>query len=299
LAVRLDDRAVFVGLWAYYVANMNSQGVMDWQRGGCEGSQPSENSNNGATDAELDAAMALLMANCRWSDASYLSDGQDLIGAIRQYETSTSGGLNLLNPGSVFGGADCQNASYYAPAYYRVFAELETDQNERDFWLKLADDSYLLLDRMSHSTTGLVPNWADADGNTSPEGPSGCAWYDEAHIYGADAARTPWRIAVDYLWWGTPEAKAWLDPVTEWVLSIDLATAGRKYELDGTPWGEIDHSIITIGAWANAAMANDQATADAFTAEAVAVDDHGYFRDSLKVLYLLVSAGMFTTCGGA
>jgi endo-1,4-beta-D-glucanase Y len=298
MAVSLDDRAVFDGLWAYYTANVNEHGVMHWQRGGCAGTQPSQNSNNGATDAELDAAMALLMANCRWSDASYLTDAEALISAIRNYETSSSGGLYLLNPGDTFGGADCLNASYFSPGYYRAFAEHAATQSERDFWNQLAADSYTLIDRMAHASTGLVPNWADMSGNTGPQGPSGCAWYDEADIYGSDAARTPWRIAVDYIWWGTPEAKSWLDRVTDWVKTQGITTVGRKYQLDGTAYGALDHSVISIGAWANGAVSYDQATADEFTAELVAVDDHGYFPDSLRVLYLLVASGRFTTCGG-
>ena len=298
MAVSLNDQTVFDGLWAYYQDNLDPNGLMHWQRAGCDGTPVDQNSNNAATDADLDAAMALLMADCRWGGATYRNDALTLIQAILDHETSTSGGLNLLNPGDVFGGADCQNASYYAPAYYRVFAQVVSSPTDVAFWNKLADDSYALIDVMDHDTTGLVPNWADMNGDTAPSGPSGCSWYDEAHIFGADANRAPWRIAVDYLWWGTAEADAWLDKITDWVLTQGIENVGRKYELDGTPWSTFDHSVISIGAFANAAMAYDQATADAFGAELASVDDHGYFPDSLRVLYMLVAAGQFTTCGG-
>jgi hypothetical protein len=46
-------------------------------------------------------------------------------------------------------------------------------------------------------------------------------------------------------------------------------------------------------------MAYDQPTADEIAEEAVATVDEGYFPDSLRALYLLVSAGLFTTCGGS
>jgi endo-1,4-beta-D-glucanase Y len=298
LSVSFGEQAVFDGLWRYYTDNLDPNGLMHWQRGGCEGSQPNENSNNAATDADLDVAMALVMAECRFQDPSYGASADQLISAIRQHETGEEGGFALLHPGDVFGGADCLNASYFAPAYYRVFAERAAATEDRDFWLALADDSYALIDIMDHPTTGFVPNWADASGNTSQSGPSGCAWYSDAQIFGTDAIRTPWRVAVDYLWWGTPQADVWLDKVTAFVLTQGIENVGRKFDLDGTPFGEVDHSIISLGAFANAAMAYDQATADAFAAEAVSNQDEGYFPASLRGLYLLVSAGLFTQCGG-
>lgn len=295
-AVGNDDRELFDGFWKYYQQNVNERGVMHWKRGGCEGTKPDDNSDNGASDAELDVAMALIQAECKWKDAKYGTDADALISRIFEHETVVEGGLRLLKPGDAFGGADCQNASYFAPAYYRLFAERPAQAARKNDWLKLASDSYVLLERFAHPTTGFVPNWSDANGNTSTSGPSGCNWYTDAHIFGTDAIRTPFRIAVDYLLFGTPEAKTWLNRVTDFVDSQDITKVGRKFNLDGTPYGEIDHSIISVGAFANAAMASTQDVADRFALEAVTVDDHKYFPDSLRVLYFLVLTGRFTPC---
>jgi len=100
------------------------------------------------------------------------------------------------------------------------------------------------------------------------------------------------------IWWGTPEAKQWLDRVTETVKPMGITSIGRKFELDGAAFGTVEHSIISVGAFASASMAYDQATADEFGAEAAAVSDHDYFPDSLRGLYLLTLSGRFTTCGG-
>lgn len=298
LSVIHDERPVFDGLWAYYEDNLDPQGLMHWQRGGCAGSKPTENSDNAATDADLDAAMALLMAGCRWSDAAYSSDADRVIAAIRQYETGEAAGLALLHPGDAFGGADCLNASYFSPGYYRAFAARASAADEASFWNKLALDSYTLIDRMDDDATALLPNWADIDGNSGESGPSGCTWYDEGNIFGSDAVRTPWRVAVDYLWWGTPAAQTWLQKLVSWVQVQGIQQVGRKYELDGTPFGEVDHSVISVGAFANAAMAVDASTADGFASEFAAVTDSSYFRDSLRALYLAVATGQFTPCGG-
>jgi len=93
MAVSLDDQAVFDGLWAYYQDNLDPNGLMHWQRAGCDGTAVDQNSNNAATDADLDAAMALLMADCRWSGSTYMSDALTLIQAIQVLSGVCSGGV--------------------------------------------------------------------------------------------------------------------------------------------------------------------------------------------------------------
>ncbi len=297
-AVGMGDRQLFDRLWKYYQDNVDENGLMHWKRAGCAGTAPDENSDNAATDADLDVAMALIQAECKF-DSVYGSDADDLITKIYTHETVVSGPLRLLTPGDFFGGATCLNASYFAPAYYRVYAERPAQSARRDGWLQLADDTYVLLARFAHAQTGLVPNWCDEDGNTTEAGPSGCNWYDEADIYGADAMRTPWRVATDYVWFGTPEAKTFLDKITDFVNGEDITLVGRKYELDGTALMPIHHSIMSVGAFADGAMSYDQAMLDTFSAEALTVDDHDYFPDSLRVLYLLLLTGRFDQCAGA
>jgi endo-1,4-beta-D-glucanase Y len=295
-AVGNGDQELFDGFWQYYQANLDNQGLMHWKRAGCAGTKPDDNSDNAATDADIDAAMALLQAECRFDDESYGTEADVLLGKIYDYETIEQDGLRLLRPGDTFGGRDCLNASYFAPAYYRVYAERPAQSSRKAGWLKLAADTYTLLDRFAHDTTGFVPNWSDANGNTSETGPSGCNWYTDADIFGSDGIRTPFRIAVDYLWFGTPEAKSLLNKMSGFIASEGIQTIGRKFELDGAPFGTPEHSIISVGAFADAAMADSQAVLDEFALEAVTVSDHKYFPDSLRNLYLLVLAGRFHAC---
>jgi endo-1,4-beta-D-glucanase Y len=294
LTVIHDERAIFDGLWQYYKNNADPNGLMHWQRGGCAGTQSGDNA---ATDADLDAAMALVMASHRWSQVPYLADAQDLIGKIRTYETTTgAGGLGLLRPGDTFGGGDCLNFSYFAPAYYRVFAGVDAGQDA--FWNKLAGDTYVLIARVANSSTGLVPNWCDENGASAASGPSGCAFYTNADQYGSDAARTPWRIATDYVWWGTAAAQPWLRQITGWVKSVGIAGIGGRYLLDGTA-AATNHTVVTVGAFADAALAYDQATADEFFQEvATMAPQTTYFPLSLRALYLLLPLGRFTPEGG-
>jgi len=302
-AVGNADQDLFERFWKYYQNNTNENGFMHWKRAGCEGTAPDQNANNAATDADIDAAMALIQAECRFDEPGYGTAADALITSIFEHETVGSSlqgsDLLLLKPGDMFGGSSCLNPSYFAPAYYRVYAERPSQASRKDQWLKLADDSYTLLSRFAHLETGLVPNWVDEQGNTGESGPSGCTYYTDADIFGSDAVRTPWRVAVDYLWHGTPEAKTFLDKITAFVKTQGIMSVGRKYELDGTAFGALEHSILSVGAFANGAMSSDQATLDEFTAEALKLDDHRYFPDSLRVLYLLLLTGRFDACAGA
>jgi endo-1,4-beta-D-glucanase Y len=294
LTVIHDEQAIFDGLWLYYKNNRNGHGLMNWQRSGCAG-DPS--GDNAATDADLDTAMALVMASRRWSETPYLADAQDLIERIRTYETTTTiDGLALLKPGDFFGGSTCLNFSYFAPGYYRVFAEVAPDHAA--FWSQLADDSYTLINRAANAGTGLVPNWCDENGASAPTGPSGCANYTNADQYGSDAARAPWRVATDYVWWGAPQAQTWLSRVTGWVRSVGIQNIGSRYQLDGTESGTT-HTVVLVGAFADAALAYDQPTADEFFNEvATMAPQTSYFPTNLRALYLLLPLGRFTPQGG-
>lgn len=323
LAVIWDDRAAFDGMFEYgklmrrpiEIPGANDQpyddGLMNWLRYGCDAHR--ETKYNGypdfaAADADLDVAMALIMAECRWGEARYSDEATVVINGIRERMFMESNGLLILQPGNSpwydqMGGG-CVNYSYFAPAYYRVFAEQVPA--DADFWNKAARDNYQLLNAASHPVTGLVRNWGS---DTGGDATSACHdAYNRAASYGDDAARTPWRMATDYLWFGVPEAKQWTDKVTAWVKTQGIQSTIQWYHLDGSPDTEAstydDHTVINVGPWATGAMTLDQATVDEFAAEVVAIPagptDHDgeYFARMLKALSLASLTGNFTQCGG-
>lgn len=280
LTVGHGDRTEFDGLWGYY-QDHESGGLMGWKASGCGNNITDPNS---ASDADLDAAMALIQASCKWG-GSYLSAAQTLIASIKAKET-IEGGQNYLKPAS--SGLDsCQNVSYYAPAYYRAFAKKKTDQAA--FWNKLASDSYTQLASAANGSTGLVPNWSNMQGG------AGCGGKPDGDRYGYDAARTPWRIATDYVWNGTPAAKDYLTKLVTWVDSPatgGITAIGDKYTLSGTKESPNHNSTFT-GAFALAAMSQSQAKADLYGTAFRAISDGTYFEESLRAVYMLLAAGMF------
>jgi endoglucanase len=278
LTVAHGDQADFDALWAYYKAK-SSDGLMGWKVSGCGGVQD----GNSASDANLDAAMALIQASCKWGGA-YLAEAQTLIAAIKASET-IEGGENFLKPAK--SGLDsCQNVSYYAPAYYRAFAKKKPDQAA--FWNKLAEDSYPQLSRADNDSTGLVPNWSGMDGG------AGCGGKPDGDRYGYDAARTPWRIATDYVWHGTPAAKAYLAKLIAWVdgPAGGITAIGDKYTLSGTEESPNHNSTFT-GAFALAGMSDSQAKADLYGTAFRGISDGTYYEESLRAVYMLLAAGIF------
>lgn len=312
LTVIWDDQTAFDGLYNYYKRALNSNtGLMHWLRYGCDAhSELKYNAtpDNAAADADLDVAMALIMADCKWGGGNYAGEATTVIGNIRNHMFMTHNGLEVLQPGdsSWFDdmGNGCVNYSYFAPAYYREFARF--DQENASFWNKAAGDTYPLLASASNGTTGLVRNWGSSDGADATADCHNA--YIRSASYGDDAARTPWRIATDYLWNGVTEADQWNDKMTAWVNTIGIVNTGQWYLLDGNLDTEAptyqDHTAINVGPWAVGAMTYDQATVDAFAAELVAIpsgpSDHDgeYFPRMLKALSLATLAGKFTTCGG-
>ncbi|HEX7599406.1 MAG TPA: glycosyl hydrolase family 8 [Polyangia bacterium] len=313
LTVAHNEQAAFDGLWSYYKKGAQSNGLLNWLRYGCDAHRDTKYGqypDGAATDADLDAAMALIMAKCRWGTSTngtdYSAAATSLIGSIKGNETGTDNGRAYLQPGDSTWfegmGGGCVNPSYFAPGYYRAFAKSLTNQSDKDFWNKLADDSYPILNAGANGSTGLVKNWVSTSGGT----PACASSYNNPEEFGSDAARTPWRIAIDYVWSGTPAAKSFVDKITTWVKGKGIANIGLWYKLDGSGSGHPDaakHSVIDIGAFACGAIASDQPTVDSFAAEIKNIPmnsgfDANYFSRSLRAVYLLLLTGGFTTCGG-
>lgn len=272
LAVGYDDRAAFDGFWAKYNQHANGNGVMDWRVPLC-GSGTIE--GGAATDAELDAAMALIQAECKWG--GYASAAQSLLGKIRQHEIAGTGSGAILKPGDGWGGHDCTSPSYFSPGYYRAFADFTGD----GFWDEFAGATYGTLNSATHPSTGLVPDFYgnNCGGKSTTE-------------YKYDAARTPWRIATDFVWWNTPQAQTWLQKIMTWASAIGPGNIKDGYTLDGNAISNYVNSAF-VGGFATGAMAFNQETVNAFALQLSRQNDDAYFQATLKPLYMLLLTGRF------
>jgi endo-1,4-beta-D-glucanase Y len=265
MAVGSDDQTTFDKLWAYYKAHEDKNGLMNWKINACDSGYIGQYA---ATDADEDAAMALVQADAKWG--GYKTDATALIVAIKNFETAAGPPSNLL-PGDAPGGwsAGTVNPSYFALGYWHVWATYVGDT----FWNTLATDAYTALAAyqtlsISGSTGALVPNWGTISGTATDAN------------YGYDACRTPWRVATDYVWFETAAAKTFLQNVSIYVDS--------KNGVANVPF---DKNSAFIGAFALSGMAVSQAKADQYLNDwlSATVDDTPYFQGALKGVYLLLA----------
>lgn len=271
LAANNNDQKLFDKLWKFYTDHLDKKGLMNWSMEAC--AAPGDNTANAASDGDLDVAMGLVTANKVWG--GYADAAKGLIGKIKEFETDTCpNGLVVLRPGDVWGGCSDKsnmgkvNPSYFSPAYYRVFATVDTAN--ADFWLKLATDSYALLAQYQEKMSGLVPEWGYHDGRVEGN-------------YDYNACRTPWRIAQDYMWNCTPEAKTFLEKIGGFV--------DGKGGVANTGYAK---NSAFVGAFADSGVAISQAKIDGYVKDwlsASGMDDTPYFQGTLRRLYLMVAGG--------
>lgn len=302
LAAYVGDRTLFDGLLKGYIFAKNQNGVMNWTAS-CTNKSIAA---NGATDGDLDAAMAMVVAHKQWPTAGYGAEATKSINAIKATMFTECNGKIVQKPGDMFGGCDCTNPSYYATGYYRAFGV--HNKSDAAWWNRAADDGIALLLTATHPSTGLNPAWTDASGSITSGGncnvaaPGGGARYD----YQFDAARTPWRMVVDYLWWGTPKAQQYLSKITTWAKGKGINNIYAGHKLDGTAYLNYTNSAF-VGGFAIGAMGTTDQTAvndfqkwwvnnsmvDQNWNSGKKLDDKPYFQNSLRVLYYFVASGNF------
>ena len=279
LSANYDDKALLDDLWGYYNLHLDENGLMHWKI--------DENGNvigfNAATDADEDVAIALVLADRQWGSqgsVNYLQEAIDLVNLIFQYEVESI--TYVLKPGDVWGGSDTTNPSYFAPSYYRVF-KLITGNPE---WDQVINKCYEILQNAVNSTTGLVPDWCKADG-TPVSGYS--------HDYTYDAVRTPWRIALDYVWFGNQEANSFCTTMTGFANGIGTHNIVDGYKLDGTPIGKW-HNSAFVGTFAVGSMGTDptyQSYCNESYSDNVSTNGDSYFNMTLRTLTLFLQTGNF------
>lgn len=212
ISVYMDDQTVFDKLYGTWKSNGGNGAGMNW-RIGCSGGTGS------ASDADFDAALALVMASKQWG-GSYLNDAKTLISWIATNDIN--GGK--IKPGNQWN--DAFNPSYSTTANFQLFQDVAGGS-----WSSVISQTYTELSACQDATTGLVPDWCDWSGHkptkTSAAVSNDIGFYD-------DAARTPWRMAWAYYWYGDTKAQAFNKKVVDWLIpttrTASGVNSGYKYE---------------------------------------------------------------------
>lgn len=238
-AAFMNDRDAFKGVWLWTQHQLQHRlddDLISWQ---WQDGKQIDSAN--ATDADLDTALALIFGAKIFDNPEYLADAQKLLDAIWEETVVSINGTYYLLPAekSLAGRGDgyLLNPSYFSPAHYRVFAEVDTVR--KDKWLQLADDSYKTLNRLrsfNSDSVGLPPNWAWVSEKTGVLD-SATPYIAQGGVdqFGYDAFRTFWRVALDVSWYDSVSGTEYLKKIgavfeREWKNSRSF---GDVYYLNG------------------------------------------------------------------
>jgi endoglucanase len=293
-----NARAHFDGLFYYMNFFKNGNGLMNWDinpDGSLAGSV------NGATDADHDMAMALVLAHRIWGSTTgainYGAEATKYINAIRDHEYTPAnytgiGGPNVMTNGDGWGfDTDRYMPDYFAPAWYTEYYNHTGDARWQDIKAKnypLAIGYYY-----NNFNGGLVPDGS----NRAQKALIG----SDAYSFGYNAEREGFRVAADFLWNGQntdPLAYQMMNKATvvERARKNNVATniAAGSIDLDNThDAGYYDSAFAQcFGAMALVDSAHAQWAADIMTA--IHNDTHdSYFGNGLATMGTMLMAGLF------
>jgi endo-1,4-beta-D-glucanase Y len=247
IAVAIGDEQRFDAIWKWTKDNIRRpDGLLSflWKDGKVADPEP-------ASDADVDATRALLVASCRFKKSGYKQEALDLGKVILDEETASFQGSPVL-VGGPWARKDpiTLNPSYFSPATFAALGKATGDGR----WGSLSASARSVTDLLMPDSGSLPPDWAQVKGGKPvpsgpPDNPDGPAQF------GFDAPRTLVRMDED------PDpagpriaAKAW--PAFEGRTPADIPV---EHDLSGKPIGSTSHPISLVAAAAAADAAGKAA----------------------------------------
>lgn len=245
ISVYMNDQPLFDDLWHYALKYPSNALVgmsdvpsmlMNWYvkpDGSLVTNDP--NFTGAATDADVDMAWSLIMADRQWGGQGnftkpYLQYAKDLLNDIWKYEILDG---KLPKNGNRWGDWNSLNVSYFAPSYFRVFATVSGNSAWGTDVVKCVYDTIEgnLTAAYGNLSNGLVRAFSTTTGG---------AVTGQKDWYNYDSCRTPFRIGLDACQFNDSRAKAYLAKTSQFFAGIGAANIKDGYEINGTPkpeWG--------------------------------------------------------------
>ncbi|MBQ3716134.1 MAG: hypothetical protein II892_11270 [Fibrobacter sp.] len=286
VALYANDQASFNKMWEKASETMWNGEFHDWHM------DPSGNipmdGHGAATDAEEDIALALIFADKlvsagKWTaytspflNKTYAEQAQKLLD--KMWDTKQIRSEGIVAPGAGWGGYEFVNPGYFSPAWYKVFEKF--DKSDANRWKTAVDKSYEIISKSPGYSMGMVPDWMTPEGGWVGSEGLGYNAYFESRAFFKDAIRILWRVAIDAIWFDESRAKDFLKNALKFINDKGGPSAANFYQIEKAgellpaedKWKEFndsknestwryrrEHSHLTIGMWATAAMAVGEA----------------------------------------
>jgi endoglucanase len=256
-AVWMDDKDTFDTSWKWTndILKREEDNLFSWLFGeksdGTYGVVTEQGGYNTASDADIDIALALLFAYNRWGDRTYFDSAMGIIPDIWEKEVVIIKDRPYLAANNLEKESASDwiivNPSYFAPYAYRVFAQVDPAHP----WTELVDTSYELIQKsvtapLNTGRGDLPPDWIRVNKTTGEL--SAPTLPNLPTTYSFDALRIPFRLALDYAWYGEERARETLRTMdflqTEWQTK-NILYAG--YSHDGKATASFESPAMYAG----------------------------------------------------
>lgn len=299
-----DDQAktYFDGLFNFFDSHRSSinSELMGWL---VDAEESESGAYSSAADGDMDIAYALLLAHDQWGsegDINYLQEAKEMITlGLKKSDFGASSKRVLL------GDWDKDQFSTRSSDWMTAHMHAYFEATEDEFWNEATEEVYSLVDDITEnyaSNTGLMPDFII---NELPE-PAGEDFLEGPHDgkYYFNAARFPWRIAMDFGHYGTQESKDHMNKILSWLkpeTDFDPYNVYSGYNLDG--------SEIPGSGYDNATFVSPMVVAATVDAEHQEYLNLGwtfirglkssYFADNINLLCMLyISGNWWAPTGG-
>ncbi len=243
--------------------------------------------------ADINVAMALLQAECRWGGGDYIATAEKILEPVREAATKEVDGKTVLLPSDGIGAdSDCSSPSYMAPGFFRVFAKAFPD--DAKFWNGFADDSYAIINAASKTVTKLAAGLGGEQLEGLPDG-------GRLRRLRRDPDWLARRHRLRLVRHGSRQE---VDARLDGYLEDEVGTDQFMNVKDGF-FADGEGMLIAlglgnsafVGAFAVASMATSQEISDSFHEALVDIpkaNDKSYYSDTGRAIYLMLSANKFS-----
>ncbi len=289
-----DAQAIFDGLYRYYLAHPSKvdPDLMAWaQDDQCRDIMGGDS----ATDGDLDAAYALLLAHKQWgSDGAlnYLAGAKRVMKAMMASNVVKRTKLTNLGDWVTLGQSKysfASRSSDWMLGHFRAFAKKGSKT-----WNDVLGATQKVAGRLQTvyaPGTGLLPDFVIDTDTTARPAPKGFLEGETDGSYGYNACRDPWRFGVDAALSGDKASTKIARKISAWARK----KTGNKpsklrdgYALDGSPLVEYQ-SMAFVAPFSVAATVDPgaQKWLDALWTSMVETAPEGYYPDSIRLLSMI------------